>query len=158
MRAGATVTAFICSGHSELRLHEKRPLFTLWEPIGSYSAKQENPVRIHKMGRFVPCTLKEKAVSTNLRSDGIFPSSPKLIPKLKSETRIVMGPFHPITISCLRCTISEPKTGSNIHNECKAKCHIPEATAQPGFTYLQTLDLRDMVVLGEEGGVWYDQL
>ena len=35
---------------------------------------------------------------------------------------------------------------------------LPKATAQPGFTYLQTLDLRDMVVLGEEGGVWYDQL
>lgn len=38
------------------------------------------------------------------------------------------------------------------------KCLVPKAAAQPAFTYLQTLDLRDMVVLGEEGGVWYDQL
>lgn len=33
----------------------------------------------------------------------------------------------------------------------------PKSRAEP-FTYLHTLDLRDMVVLGEEGGVWYDQL
>lgn len=32
------------------------------------------------------------------------------------------------------------------------------AGAESSLTYLQTLDLRDMVVLGEEGGVWYDQL
>ena len=46
-----------------------------------------------KWGDFVPCTLTEKAVSTNLRSDGIFPSNPKLIPKLKSKTKIMRDPF-----------------------------------------------------------------
>lgn len=40
----------------------------------------------------------------------------------------------------------------------RKKKNCPPSRAEPGFSYLQTLDLRDMVVLGDEGGVWYDQL
>ena len=66
-----------------------------------------------------------------------------------------MRSFHPI-ISTSPVKMSH--SGAQHSHVRQEKCLVPKAAAQPAFTYLQTLDLRDMVVLGEEGGVWYDQL
>lgn len=56
-----------------MSLHKNQPLFALFlSPRASYSAKQEDPMRIRKMGKSVQRTLSEKAVATGLRPDGIF--------------------------------------------------------------------------------------